>query len=158
MDDNTQTGIENNAAASAKQEPADMEVVTTEERTAYANLLGILTTIAMIMMGITFAIYLLGILPPFIPLQDLPKYWSLPLKEYLKATHAPTHWHWLPLAGKGDVLNMVSISFLSLVTIFCYLRVLPIFLRKKNYVFLTISVLEILVLALAASGIISIGH
>ena len=62
------------------------------------------------------------------------------------------------LLGMADYLNFIGIAFLAGVTIVCYVGVLPSFFRKKDWIYATIATLEVLVLALAASGIISIGH
>jgi hypothetical protein len=58
---------------------------------------------------------------------------------------------------KGDFLNFAGIVFLAGVTIICYARIIPILLRKKDTVFVVIAVLEVLVLVLAASGLLKAG-
>ena len=129
----------------------------TEEQLAYAKLLDVGMKVGLIMLVITFVIYLLGALTPHIPVNDLPKYWSMPVNEYLKATDIHTGWSWLYLLGKGDFLNFVGIAFLSGVTILCYLRILPILFRKKDTVYGILAIIEVLVLVLAASGILKAG-
>jgi hypothetical protein len=59
--------------------------------------------------------------------------------------------------GKGDMLNFAPIAFLGAVTIFCYLAILPIFIRKKDTVYTLLAVLEVAVLVIAASGILGAG-
>jgi len=54
----------------------------------------------------------------------------MPVKEYLKATGIQ------PVglaasAGQGDFLNFLGIAFLSGVTILCYIRIIPIFFRRR---------------------------
>ena len=67
-------------------------------------------------------------------------------------------WRWVYVLGMGDYLNFVGIALLALVTIVCYVGILPTLFRKKDWIYATIAVLEIVVLALAASGIVSVGH
>jgi len=129
----------------------------TEEQLAYAKLLDVGMKVGLIMLVITFVIYLLGALTPHIPVNDLPKYWSMPVNEYLKATDIHTGWSWLYQLGKGDFLNFVGIAFLSGVTILCYMRIIPILFRKKDTVYGILAVIEVLVLVLAASGILKAG-
>ena len=61
------------------------------------------------------------------------------------------------MIGKGDFLNFVSIAFLAGVTILCYLRIIPILYRKKDMLYVVFSVIDVLILALAASGILKAG-
>jgi len=129
----------------------------TEEQLEYAKLLDIGMKIGLLMLVISFAIYVLGILTPHIPVGDLPKYWSMPVKEYLKATDIHTGWSWIHLLGKGDFLNFAGIAFLSGVTILCYMRIIPILFRKKDTVYAVLAIIEVLVLVLAASGLLKTG-
>lgn len=129
----------------------------TEEQLEYAKLLDIGMKIGLLMLVISFAIYVLGIFTPHVPVGDLPKYWSMPVKDYLKATDIHTGWSWLFLLGKGDFLNFAGIAFLSSVTIICYMRIIPILFKKKDTVYAVLAIVEVLVLVLAASGILKSG-
>lgn len=129
----------------------------TEEQLAYAKLLDIGMKIGLLMLVISFAIYIFGIFTPHVPVNDLPRYWSMSVKDYLKATDIHTGWSWLYMLGKGDFLNFMGIAFLSAVTIFCYLRIIPILFRKKDTVYGILAIIEVLVLVLAASGILKAG-
>lgn len=115
---------------------------------------------------VTFTLYLTGILQPGIPIEELPRLWTLSVHEYLEAAnqeflHRPevvVGWGWIGVLGLGDYLNFVGIALLAAVTIVCYMGILPSFFRKKDWIYATIAVLEVLVLTLAASGIIAVGH
>lgn len=135
----------------------EKKLQATEEQLAYAKLLDIGMKLGLLMLIISFIVYVFGIFTPHVPVSDLPKYWSMPVKEYLKATDIHTGWSWLHMVGKGDFLNFIGIAFLSAVTIFCYLRIVPILLRKKDTVYAVLAIIEVLVLVLAASGILKGG-
>ncbi len=128
-----------------------------EEQVAYAKLLDLGMKAGLIMLVISFIIYLSGVLTPHIPVNDLPKYWSMPVKEYLKATNIHTGWSWIYLLAQGDFLNFVGIAFLSGITIVCYIRIIPILFRKKDTVYAVLAIIEVLVLTLAASGVLKSG-
>jgi len=131
----------------------------TEEQITYAKILDIGMKIGLIAIIITFAIYALGVLSPHIPVQDVSKYWTLSVHDYLLATNIPNGWGWLSMVGKGDFLNFTGIAFLAGVTIICYLAIVPILFRKKDSIYGIIAILEVLVLVLAASGILKVaGH
>ena len=59
-------------------------VKATAEQVAYAKLLDLGMKVGLAALVITFAIYLTGILPPHTPVNDLPKYWKMPVKQYLR--------------------------------------------------------------------------
>jgi hypothetical protein len=71
--------------------------------------------------------------------------------------HAPTGWEWISYVGKGDYLNFVGVAILAGLTIVCYAAIIPALLRKKDTPYLLIAVAEVLVLVLAASGILKGG-
>jgi hypothetical protein len=66
-------------------------------------------------------------------------------------------WAWFGNLQFGDMLNFLPIAFLSLLTIVCYTAIIPGLIRKKDTAYVVIAVLEIIVLAVAASGILGTG-
>ena len=133
------------------------EVKATEEQMAYAKLLDLGMKAGLLALIVTFLVYVAGILSPHVPVNDLPKYWSMPVKQYLAATNIHPGWSWLGMVAKGDFLNFIGIAFLAGVTIICYLRIIPILFRKRDTVYGILAVLEVMVLVLAASGILKAG-
>ena len=129
----------------------------TEEQMAYARLLDSGMKIGFIALLVTFAVYMSGILQPAVPLQEVSKYWGLSVHDYLVATGIQPGWAWLRLLNKGDFLNFLGIAFLAGVTVICYIRIIPILLRKKDTVYAILAMVEVLVLCLAASGLLKGG-
>ncbi len=78
-------------------------------------------------------------------------------KEIYEKGHKMAGWSWLKNIGKGDYMNFVGIALLAGLTIFCYAAIIPALMRKKDTAFLIITVAEVLVLTLAASGILKGG-
>ncbi len=133
------------------------EVRATEEQITYAGILDLGMKAGLLALIVTFIIYISGVFAPHVPVNDLPKYWAMPVKAYLEATHVHPGWSWLGMLGKGDFLNFIGIAFLAGVTVLCYLRIIPILFRKKDSVYAVIAIIEVLVLVLAASGILRAG-
>lgn len=129
----------------------------TEEQLAYARVLNIGMWLGLAVLALSFLIYIFGILPAHVQIQDLPKYWSLSAHDYNVAVKGVTGWGWLGMVGKGDYLNYVGVAMLSGLTILCYIVILPILFRKKDMAYAVIAVVEVLVLALAASGLLKTG-
>jgi len=127
------------------------------EQLAYASLLDKGMKLGLLMLVISFTIYLTGILSPYIPVDELPKYWSMSVHKYLEATGIHPGWSWIFLVGKGDFLNFIGIAFLAGITAVCYIRIIPILFAKKDIAFGVIAVLEVIVLVLAASGLLKSG-
>ena len=128
-----------------------------EEQMAYAGVLNIGMWFGLALLIVTFFVYISGALPSFVPINDLPKYRTMRVHDFNVALHAPTGWGWAPLIGNGDYLNFVGIAILSGLTILCYLVILPILIRKKDTPYVVIAIFEVLVLALAASGLLKVG-
>jgi hypothetical protein len=128
------------------------------EEFRYARVLDIGVKAGLVLLVLSFATYLTGILPPHVAFDQLPKYWGLPVSEFVKATNTPTGWGWLRLIAKGDIVNLVAIAYMAGLSAICSLAVLPIFARRGEKVQLVFAVLQIVVLVLAASDILSAGR
>jgi hypothetical protein len=135
----------------------DKKVLATEEQLAYAKLLDAGMKLGLLILIITFIVYITGILTPHVPVNDLPKFWKMPVHKYLAATGIHPGWAWLGMLGKGDFLNFIGIAFLAGVTLICYARIIPILLKKKDTIYAVLAAVEVLVLALAASGVLKAG-
>src|SRR5574341_1974092 len=136
---------------------ANEKTKASEEQMAYAGVLNIGMWLGLAILVITFFIYISGVLPTYVPIDDLPKYWTMRVHDFNVALNAPTGWNWVGLVGKGDYLNFVGIAILSGLTILCYLVILPILFRKKDTAYAIIAIVEVLVLSLAASGLLKVG-
>jgi hypothetical protein len=101
----------------------------------------------------TFAIYVLGVLTPLVPLPELVQLWKLPVDRFVAATGAPTGWGWLWLLGKGDYLNLLGIAVFVLITVAAYARLVPLFIRAGKRAQALFALLQVLVLLAAASGL-----
>ena len=130
----------------------------TAEQKLYANILDWGMKIGFLMLVATFSLYVFGILTPHIPLEDVSKYWKMPVGQYLEATGIETGWSWLGHLNQGDLLNFAGIAFLAGITIVCYLAIVPSLLKKKDMPYVVLALVEVAVLVLAASGILKAGH
>jgi hypothetical protein len=128
-----------------------------QEQIMYANLLVIGVWFGIAVLLLIYLIYVLGIVPPHVDITIIPQVWSHGVDEYLKITHSPHGWGWLRLLHKGDFLNYLGLALLGLLTIVCFMVLVRGYLRQRNWLFAVISIFEILVLSLAASGILGGG-
>lgn len=127
------------------------------EQVTYANLLFYGCWGGLAMMAATYLLYVTGILTPHVPLEKVPLLWSQPVGTYLELGNVPHGWGWTALLGKGDFLNFLGIVLLAGMTIVCYIPLIPVYMKRKEFVFAGLAVAEILVLLFAASGIVDGG-
>ncbi len=138
----------------------------TDEQLLYAKILEKGMYIGLLLMFVTFALYVFGIMTPAVPLHEIAGYWSQPVHDYLEAInrnflhmdHLPTGWSWFGHLGKGDFLNFLPVAILSGVTIFCYLAIAPGLFRRGDKAYGLMAIAEAVILALAASGLLAVGH
>lgn len=129
-----------------------------DEQSIYARWLAFGVRLGFGALVASFVIYVTGALPPGIAPQDLPRYWGLPVVQYVAATGAPTGWSWIRRLGESDLLNFVGVAILGATTPLCYLRLLPVFVSTRQRLLAAICLAEIVVLAAAASGLLYSSH
>ena len=123
------------------------------EQRIYAQWLAAGSRLSFALLVTTFIIYLAGIVPPLVPISELPNYWGLSAAQYAVATGAPTGWPWVALVWRSDVMNFAGIACVALVTPMCFARLVPEFVRQREHAFAAIALMELCILAVAASGI-----
>ena len=132
-------------------------IAPTEEQLLYAKILQWGMLIGLGCLLLTFAIYVLGIMKPYIPLNEVSQYWGQSVHDYLEHAKIKDGWYWLSMLKYGDFLNFIGIAILAGVTIICYLAIVPTLLKNGDTVYAVLALLEAIILAVAASGVISIG-
>lgn len=138
----------------------------TKEQVLYADVLEKGMYAGLLLMVITFALYVMRIIPPIVPRSEISTYWSMPVHDYLVAINTnflhwetlPTGWSWVKLLGYGDFLNFMPVAILSGVTIVCYLVIAPGLLGRGDKAMGIMAIAEAVILSLAASGLLSVGH
>jgi hypothetical protein len=143
-----------------------MSTEATEEQLLYARILEKGMLVGLILMFITFALYVFGIMKPAIPVTEIASYWNQPVHDYLVAInnnflhweHLPTGWSWIKLIGKGDFLNFIPVAILSGVTIICYIAIVPGLFKRGDKAYAIMAIAEVAILTLAASGLLAVGH
>ena len=127
------------------------------EQILYANILNKGMLIGLGVLLVTFALYVFGIMDPYIPFDKLTISWSQPVSDYLHELNIPTGWAWLGMLGYGHFINFIGIAFLAGVSIICYLAIIPTLLKSGDKIYAVIAILEVIVLTAAATGIFGSG-
>lgn len=140
------------------QEKTNDLLKATPEQILYAKILEKGMYIGLLILFITYALYVFGIMDPYIPLDKISNYWSMNVHDYLEHTQIKAGWAWLGMLKYGDFINFIGIAILAGVTIICYAAIVPTLLKNKDTVYAILAVIEVIVLSAAASGILAVGH
>ncbi len=124
----------------------------------YATVLSWTSTFGIIFVVAGYLIYVFQLLPAAVSPAEIATKWHLKAAEFHKAVPVPSGWDWITQLGRGDVLSYASIIYLSSVTMFCLAVIIPLFFKEKDRIYTVITLLQVMVLVFAATGIISGGH
>ncbi|MBF0277523.1 MAG: hypothetical protein HQM13_07030 [SAR324 cluster bacterium] len=136
----------------------DQKYENLDNQILYAGVLKFLANSGLVLLFLTFFVYMLEIVEPLVPLEELPQYWNLPLHEFLEKTGAPTGWQWVNFLNKGDYLNFLGLVFFIGATGVCYAVLFFDFLWKKKGMYLFLVGTELIFIILAASNLLKVGH
>lgn len=128
------------------------------EQLRYAALLEWSTRVGLLVLVLSFAAYVTGLVPSFVPMERLPALWSLPVGQFLAETGMPTGWGWMPLLRHGDVQGLAGIAILAGCSVPCLLALVPVYGARRERAFVVVCLAEVAVVVLAASGLLSGGH
>lgn len=140
------------------EEKTNALLKATPEQVLYAKILEKGMYFGLLILFITYGLYVFGVFDPYIPLDKLSDYWSLSVHEYLEHTGIKPGWAWLGMLQYGDFLNFIGVVILSGITIICYAAIVPTLLKNKDRIYAVIAILEVIILGAAASGILAVGH
>ena len=143
----------------------DQRTGVSDEQLLYARILAAGMYAGLVTLLVTFGVYLTGTLAPRVPISELPRYWTMDVQTYLATVnleyvhheHSLTGWWWLGALGSGDFLTFVGIALLACVTPICFAGIVPMLVRRRDWIYAGIAVTEVLILTLAASGVLTAG-
>ncbi len=127
------------------------------EQILYARILEKGMFLGLAILLVTYLIYVLGIISPYLPVQDVPSYWTLSVQDYLHKTNIEPGWAWIGMVGHADFLNFIGVVILSAVSIVCFVAIIPLLLKNGDKTYAILAVTEVIILCVAASGILGTG-
>lgn len=128
---------------------------------AYASTLELVSHAIMIVMAIGFVLYILQLLPLTVPVETVASNWHLNATKLQMKIHHHCGWSCFTDVHTfmhGDAVSYASVIFLSLATMLCLATAAIAFFKEKNRLYLMITILQVLVLMVAASGLFRSGH
>ena len=124
----------------------------------YATLLSWGTRLGIVILAGSFAAYVFGLLPAFIPVEKMPSLWTLPAREYLDRTGTGTGWYWIRHLANGEFASLLGIAVLAASSIACLGALVPEYVRRRDFAYAVICLISIAVVLLAASGALTSLH
>jgi hypothetical protein len=128
------------------------------EQLLYARLLDWGTRVGLVVLLLSFAAYVTGLMQAHVPPQRLPELWGHPVGRFLDLTGTPTGWGWMALLHKGDIAGLLGIAILAGSSVLCLLALVPLYRARRDTAFVLICLAEVAVVVLAASGVLTGGH
>ncbi len=124
---------------------------------AYAKIVYRLANIGIIAMTLSYILYITGYPKPFLPIGKLIQLWEKRSTEFIEITQMPLGFDLIHHLSQSDVISLISIIFVSSITIVGYINMLPYFIKENDLPYTLIIVFQIIVFILAACGILSFG-
>jgi hypothetical protein len=124
----------------------------------FARTLQVGTWLSLAVLVLAFTGYVSGAVTPRVSIEELPSIWGLRAADFAARAGFPRGWGWLGLLRYADLQPLLGVAMLAGLSIVAYLLLLVVFLRKGDASYALISAVQLAVLLLAASGLVSIGH
>jgi hypothetical protein len=102
-----------------------------------------------------FVFYLLGFPEAAVPPEQVTRFWHLSADGYREAAGFQAGWSWIRSLPRSDYLSYATLIYFALITPVCLAAVLPRFVRERRFHYSLITAGMLIILILAASGIIS---
>jgi hypothetical protein len=90
-----------------------------------------------------------------VQLDALPRFWNLSAADYRRATGAPDGWGWLTHYSAGEILPLAGIVILCSTVLLGFIVLAVASALRRDWAYLAIAWLEIAVIVLAASGLLT---
>lgn len=121
----------------------------------YARILQRIVIVGSLLMLVSFVIYAFGLLPTVMEAERVPTVWHLPADEAAPLIGRPPLWHWVLAPQRADLLSLGSLTVLAATTPVGLAVLFVLFLRRRDFVYAIMVFFQLVVLLLAASGMLS---
>lgn len=123
----------------------------------YARWLAWCARVSLALLVLSFFAWLSGYTGSAIPVAEISRYWAMSASQYTTAVGGSNGaWFWRGLTQRPDLVSILGVATIALVTPACLARLLLEFVRRKDRAYAAIVAAQLLVLAIAASGIMAL--
>ncbi len=117
---------------------------------------GVRIGVTLVVVG--FALYASGLMAPYLSIEVLTRNWGMASAAFIEHTGMPRGWEWVWLLGYSDILALAGLVLLTSVIVVAYAFMAVLWARQRNLKYLLLSILQLGVFVLAASGLLGGGH
>ncbi len=125
---------------------------------SFASMLVWLVRIGLGLLFAMFVVYAAGLLPSRIPVSEVPELWHLGAAEYAQATSRELGWAWLESLGEGRMIVFAALVIFPAGAMILLAVTVVLYLRHDERAYALIALIEVVVLVVAATGLLSAGH
>jgi hypothetical protein len=130
-------------------------VMQPPEQMRYAAWLDWAARLGLAALLLSFAADVLGLVEPHVPSSLLPQLWTHSVRRFVELTGSPTGWGWLALIHRSDIAGLIGIAILAGSSVLCVLVLVPLYLKRGDRAYAALSLSQVMVVLLAASGALS---
>lgn len=123
-------------------------------RVRFADVLFSGSWYSLIILLITFGIYLSGSVEHSMSPEATPAHWHMSAGDFNQLANTPNNWGWLKQMAYGGYWVFAPVAILLSLAPICLMLILPIVLKQKDWLFTTVLLLLLGTLCLAASGLL----
>ena len=105
-------------------------------------------------MVVAFALYVADVLPGYVDVVHLPGLIGHPASVFTAQNGVPTGWAWLAHLEHGDVFSLFGLMMLVATVPAAFVAMLPLLLRRRDWIYAVLVAVQLGVFALAASGLL----
>jgi len=111
-----------------------------------------LVGIGLVLLAGLFVLYVTGIVPPAMPLSEVPAHWDLSAAEFRNVSGTEAGWAWIGRITSGEYLSLAGlVAFPTATTIgLCILA--GLFARRKAVIWAVMAAVQAAILVFAATG------
>lgn len=124
----------------------------------FASVLTWIVRIGLIVMLVTFGLYVSGIVDSSAPVDTIADHWELSASEYRTVTESEEGWRWITQIGDGATLAFAALAFFPLAIIVAMIIAAVLYAKHRLTAHAVIAAALALVLTVAATGLLSIGQ
>ena len=120
-----------------------------------SRLLRFVTITGLSLITLGFAVYISEILPSQNSPDEITALWHLSSQEYAVQASHPQGWDWLWDLGDGEIVSLATLVVIPAAIIICLCIMIVVFIKDKDRIYAGMLALQVIILVLAASGILS---
>ena len=124
------------------------------EQQAYAHWLAWGARISLALLVVSFLAYLAGLTGSAVPSAEIARVWAMSAAQFTAISGGGRSWFWLEFAQRSDVVSLIGIACVAVVTPVCVVRLAAEFVAQKERAYAAITLLQLIIFIVAASGIL----